>query len=1020
MTPLRLAVALLLLALFGVSQAVEIEVLEADDLQFRPIQIPGGEETELVVITGSPVRLTVDGDPIVAEYIEFDRESRILRIVGPGNVAYENVATKGRDYLLNLGSGELNFKDVFIFTEPLDIEGVQATRLPGQIDISGGVFSPCSRCEQQVQDYRFRAERMILYPGDRLVAFNVTVYLRELPSFFLPLLVVPLGPEERRPRFSLERGSQSNDFRASAALDWPYVFGANAFGTASLRYFADVNPGGSSGPAETILGGQVERNYLGGGFDHRFYTERGRGNLRFFYTPPFVEEFEVGGRTRDEYEYTFAYETEEALEGLQTDVLLGRSDSDNPRIFNLTARLSNSYGGFDFGYVTQTYFDLDPDDDTFSPSYEVSEGALRTYARVQVSPEEDLTFSVGPFTLTNLLLEAGLYEDYANASNFSALASPLGLGGTPIVRGGRLLERHTITLETLSPFPGSSLSGSTDFTGQYYTTVNADGENERLVDWTTTLSAEQTFPGGAFGVDFNRVILEGETPFQFDARITPDSRTDLNADLSLTPAEWLEVSIEETYVFQDSRNLDDLGAGPLETRVELFNNLEWLDASLEHAYDFQENDPGLLGSSVGLTSPGDLLSASARLSGVYDLAQTPPDRAVTTPVNESEVDIETSFDYSVYTALDLAVGYDFNADPDTFGDPYEDFDEDGDIFNPEDPDFAGEPRYKPLVVGLTLGTTEQGDALPSIRVAAARDINKGVMESIEFEANTRLGPLELSAEQTFDFVTRSADDSLLTLSYPDIVQLEAAGFSLLPPSLVGLTPNPENTVSYEVNLVDLTQQDLDGTGLYELSYQTSYGLLDTFDGSVGGAGFYDTSLTAQVDLETAFVGTPLGPLGFGVTFSGVLAIADAALPLTYFSDGSLLLTTDFFSRVAVQGSLSYVAEYDAYDAYAGPFSEQYLTLEDFGLTVRVWDDLYVSALLYDVWDFAGTLSEDANEPFNLQPVFFVTLDRCCWAFYGAFDSRDGTISLTLGYPGSSEGLTGAFTSPFILPRREGE
>jgi hypothetical protein len=68
-----------------------------------------------------------------------------------------------------------------------------------------------------------------------------------------------------------------------------------------------------------------------------------------------------------------------------------------------------------------------------------------------------------------------------------------------------------------------------------------------------------------------------------------------------------------------------------------------------------------------------------------------------------------------------------------------------------------------------------------------------------------------------------------------------------------------------VSLRDLTQQDL-GDGLYELSYETSYGPLLTFDDG-GVVGFQDTSLSAVVDLNTTFVGTPLGPLGFGVEFT---------------------------------------------------------------------------------------------------------------------------------------------------------
>ena len=568
----RYVIFVLLLAFLGASQAVEVRIVggTTDSLEVRDIELPGGKRTKLYVITGSPLRLEVDGDRITAEYVEFDEESQIMRIVGPGNVAYDDVTTKGEDYLLDLSSGELGFQNVFIFTAPLDIEGVAATRLQGQIDVSGAAFSPCSRCDQTVQDYRFRAERMNLYPGDRLVAFNVTVYLRDLPSFFLPLMVIPLGPEERRPRFALERGTDTE--RAVVALDWPYVAGASAFGTASLRYFADVAPGGSNGPAETILGGRVEESYFGGGFDHRFYTARGRGTATFFYTPSFIDPFfddEFGGNSKlpDEVTLNFGYETEAALGGLQTDVLLRRDDAANQRIVNLSARLDDTYGGFEFGLLSQTYLDLNLEDDAYLPSYEDSVGALRTYGRAQTSLEDDLTFSVGPFTLTDFSLEVGAYEDFANSSNFSASSSPLSLKGSPIIRGGRLVERHTITLDTLSPLPGSSIRGSTSYTGQVYTTTNDNGENERLVDWTTVLNADQDFVGGSFSVDFSHVILEGETPFGFDARTTPNSRTALSAELSLTPAEWLELSVEEEYVFEDSRdrNGEDEGAGPIET-----------------------------------------------------------------------------------------------------------------------------------------------------------------------------------------------------------------------------------------------------------------------------------------------------------------------------------------------------------------------------------------------------------------------------------------------------------------------
>ena len=1030
----RTTLLTLLLLCFGVSHAVEVEILDADKLEVRPITLPEGTQTELTIITGSPVRLKVDGDTIVAEYVEFDKSSRIMRLVGPGNVAYDNITTKGKDYILDLSNGDLNFRDVFIFTEPIDIEGVAATRQPGQIDISAAQFSPCSRCRSEVQDYRFSAERMNFYPGDRLVAFNVTVYLRDLPSFFLPLMVVPLGPQDRRPRFNLTRGSLSE--RASVALDWPYVFGANAFGTTSLRYYADVTPNSSTSPTETILGGTVTQNYFGGGFDHRFYTERGRGRARFFYTPSFLPRTDYDVKTPEAFEYTLGYKTEAALSGLQTDLLLERDDLTNPQIINLTARLGNTYKGFNFGYVTQTYFDLnlDPNDTSYSPSYDDAEGALRTYAQVQVSPEEDLSFSVGPLTLTNLLVTAGVYEDYANPSNNSATqASGLTIGGRSIIRGGRLLERHTVTLAPLTPFPGSSVSGSTNYTGQFYTTTNPGGENERLVDWTTTLSAEQTFDGGSFGVNFSRVILEGESPFAFDARTTPNSRTELTSTFSLTPLPWVDLSASETYVFRDDRSYggfgtvgaSELGAGPLETRAELFNNLDWLNVTLEQAYDLQNNDPGLLGATIELVSPNPVLTSRVQLSGVYDLDQRT--RLTGAKVNESEVNLETQIGYTPYAALTVDLGYDFNGVSfDNFGGDYGNFNN-GSTYSGSYSDgytgngslepgseAVGVPLYKPLVFSLTAGTENQEDTVPSLTLSFDRDLNRDRMNSASYLATAKLGPLELTAEQNFDFDAYDASDTTFTVTYPGVAQLSASGFTPLPPQLIGLDLKPEDSTTYEVSLLDQTQED--NTKLYKVTYTTTYGPLYGV-GDKQYQGFSDTSVTAQTNLETTFFETPLGALGFGIDANAILELSSDDQPLTYLSSAAAKFTVDFFSRVGLQGTLSYAALASGLD-----ITSQTLSFNEFGPTVRILDDLYLSVIFDDqngdVWNFTNPGQQRYDTPYNFQPLIYLTLDRCCWAFYGAINTKNGAISLTLGYPGSSQGLTGGFRIPTLaLPER---
>ncbi len=1034
----RTVLLVLLLGVWGISQAVEVKIIDADKLELRPITVPGGKETELIVITGSPVRLEVDGDRIIAEYVEFDRDSRVLRIVGSGNVSYDNVTTKGQDYLLDLGNGDLTFQDVFIFTQPLDIEGVSATRQPGEIDISSAQFSPCSRCESEVQDYRFSAERLNFYPGDRLVAFNVTVYLRNLPSFFLPLMVVPLGPEDRRPRFSLERGTSTE--RAEVALDWPYFFGANQFGTSSLRYYADVTPGLSNSPLETIFGGTITQSYFGGGFDHRFFTGRGRGTVQFFYTPSFLltprsgdpeEDADLSTETTpEEFKYTLGYKTEEALGGFQTDLLLESDDAANPRIINLTTRLGTAYGGFDFAYVTQTYFDLDPTDTSYSPSYDENEGALRTYGQLAVSKSEDLTFSVGPFSLTNFLVSAGVYEDYANPANGSAQQFGLTLGnGSLLVRGGRLLERHTITLDTLSPFSGSSITGSTTYTGQIYSTTNSNGEFERLVDWTTTLSADQTFNGGSFGVDFSRVILDGETPFSFDARTTPNSRTELSGEFALTPAPWFDLSVSNGYVFQDDRsfsNSEEEGWEPLETRLELFNDLDWVGITVEEAYDIGENDLGLLGATLALNSPSTVWTSSLAVSGIYDLNQTVDPLSGSGPVvNESEVDVETRFGYTAYATLGLEAGYDYNGrrEP-AFGDDVFDPDNEG-AFNggyseggtlEPGTESQGVALYKPFVFSLTAGTESQEDYVPSLTLSFDRDVNIGRMNSAGYELNARVGPLELSARQAFDFDSQDASNTLFSVTYPDVIELSASGFTPLAPETIGLDRDPEDSVTYQLNLLDQTQEG--DPKLYEVTYETTYGPLFSGTGETD-LGFSDTNLTGRINLETAFVGTALGPLGFGLDFDATLQLPDDAQPLTYLSSGSAQLTADFFSTVGLQGTLSYSAISDG-DPEFPELIEQQLTFTDFGPTVRLFGDLYLSALLgsenTDVWDFVDPV--DDTVPYNLQPTIYLTLDRCCWAFYGAYNTKNGKISLSLGYPGSDQGLTGTFDTGLALPGRE--
>src|SRR5690606_6050781 len=244
---MRAAAALLLALLSAWAGAARIVIDAAHDpesrLEIRTVTLPGGEEAQVYVLTGRGLTVRIDDDVLVADHVEFDLTRRIVRVVGRGSFTRGEETVEGEDLVIDLSRESLEGSDVLVVTPEIDVSGDSASRVPGMIAIALGEFSPCSRCAQEVEDYGFRAERIELYPGDRLVAHGVTVLIRGQPVLTVPLLALPLGPEDRQPRLLYETGTASS--RARLELTWPYVAGPDARGAVTLRYHADVEPGAS-------------------------------------------------------------------------------------------------------------------------------------------------------------------------------------------------------------------------------------------------------------------------------------------------------------------------------------------------------------------------------------------------------------------------------------------------------------------------------------------------------------------------------------------------------------------------------------------------------------------------------------------------------------------------------------------------------------------------------------------------------------------------------------------------------
>ena len=970
----RLAAVLALLVMassWALGARIVIDAASDPDsrLDIRTVVLPGGEEVQLYVIEGEGLVITIDEDVLKADHVEFDLTNRLVRVIGFGSFTTGGETVEGYGLMIDLGAESLQADDVLIVTEAIDVKGDSASRVPGLIRVALGEFSLCSRCNQEVEDYGFAAERLELYPGDRLVAFDVTVFIRANPVFSLPLMVLPLAQPDRQPRLEYRTGTASE--RALIAVTWPYVAGPDAYGDVGFRYYADVAPGGSWF-GDALLGGAVVRSYVGGSLSHRFYTDRGAGVLFVDYTPAFVE---AAGRTAPEFQVRFAYADEEVLGPPRLQATLQRDDSVRPFIWEAAVRSEHVEQGVRGVFSSQVFIDLEPGDAFVTPSYASGRTPLQTLARLELEPATFDGLSLGALRLDRLLLDIGAFEDRSNPINRSAAL-------TPTITSGRVRESHAVSLSNQSLWRGATLSGRTDFTGFYY------GTQERQVEWLNRIEGRQAFgDSGSLSLTLTRDVREGETPFRFDV-ITYRSRTDLLSSLTLAPLPWLRFEQRGGYVFVDSRNPGDVGWVPLQSTLTLLANVDWVTLTVRNTYDIKESDPGTIDATLDLRTPrsgrGSTFSASMSVRHVEDLAVL-PNRVTMQPIDDSATYLDAGVGVRDVFQLDVDTAYRYSPPNPPAGQPTDHFDD--------------------LRVSLTLGTLRQDDFLPGLAVTYARDLDVGRTSAFGVEATARfgaqLGDMRVAALERLSLPSGQIAQSRLRVEWPGAVAAEARGLEWLPPGWLGLPiADPyARQLSYT-----LEAAPSGGSPTWQVQFSTTYDPVIL----AGAGGYRGSTLTGRAILDNRVV----GPAEFTVDGFVEFQWRDHLQPETFLRRANLGLGVDLYQRVGLQGTFGYAA---SYDMAALEVSSARLTLTEVALVVRALDDLYLGAVFNDVWDLTGN---DASRLFQLRPKFTVVWNRCCWALYGSWDSASGAVSITLTTPGADQGIGQVFDTGWVIPRRQ--
>lgn len=492
-----------------------VEIVEAERLELRRL-----DGQELIVISGNPARLRVGDDEVSAERVEYNRASRTLTLlggaqfrtfeVGPGGTRTPQLLT-GEALVVNLGNQNLGGEDVIVSSGGLEIRGEEVQRVPGQLQASGGYVTPCAGCGQTPNDYAFRTGALTLYPGDRLVARDVTVLLADQPVFYLPVLVVFLGEENRRPR--LEIGRSDADGRTIEA-DLPFVIGSVAAGNALLRYYQNRSPSLGFGVDLSTLS-------LGRAVD--------RLDLRALATPRPVGQ--SGYNVDIDSALRGVVPAQGSDNGVDYRVSAVRRDTGRTEAERGVTILSGTaQGSWDGFRVRLDYLQrLGP-----PPPGRLSE--VQRTPEISVTPPE---YRAGGFSVSG---RAALGVFTAATNDISVLARE---------RDNLTAARAELAFRAgynTTPWTGATLTAQADYLGRLYSTTT-NGAATRVVDYSFGARLTQNLGWLTAFASYDYFRREGTSPFQFDRLGGQRLEAIAAVGATVTPTEGLSFTVGQRYNF---------------------------------------------------------------------------------------------------------------------------------------------------------------------------------------------------------------------------------------------------------------------------------------------------------------------------------------------------------------------------------------------------------------------------------------------------------------------------------------
>lgn len=942
----------MLIALFGsTALARTVKIVQASKLELRNVTLPDGAIEEYIIITGAPAVVLIDQDEVSGERLEYNKTRRKLRVIGTGSFKSRTETVAGKDFDVDLETQGLQGTDVFIATQDIDIVGIACQRLPGQLEIQDGYFSPCARCGKEQDAYGFKAAEITLYPGDRLIARNVTILAGGVPIFYLPIVVIFLNDPSRQPRLDLNQSAGADG--VTVDLDLPFTVSDFGQGFTLLRYFEKRTPA------------------FGFGIDLTLYDLFGASNRsRFFFMalPPPVGSssgvqlaYQISGT--GELPLTGTVDVEDEFPALRYDLLINRVDAgitkrsdlrgvsgENKRS-NFSVKLSLETTNYALQLETRGFWDhrdapIAGDAASLAAYNSALPGTVQYLPEVRFAARGNLLPRVGAFGLSAWGVTLGYIT--APFDPFNSSARRLA-GDSRYVSAGKFSLNWTLGVDT-ALWDGARVGGSSSFRGQYYSTRNpalgnplVDGESERNISFTAGLTFSQSLFSNAvsFSGAYNYGVSEGESPFAFDRVAQRKPNSSLSLNLRAVPFTWLSFGAGQRLEFTRLQNPYD----PL--TLSLGITPAPLNASLTASYDWKTARP--IGYSLSLQNT---VSSGLSFSVQTGFRFSDPLNTAFVPLWD---DLRLTFGYrSIDARFSAGLGF---------------------TQNPNNGEFRNWTLNSTWILGerdapitLTLNQTLTPPQYSNLAPNAAQPYSRlsgsfGLRWQTRSDAGTR--PQDIAPQLETQTYTLSVDNAL-----------DFAPYTYSPN-----TPFPNSRVA-------LT---LTGTAPVPWSLRLNAGLdLATFE-------FFQPTLSGQVSSKSDSQG---GLLEFALNFQLLLPWRNQ--DDWRFSSVSLSGAWDVLPGFSIFSSVTYSRTLSA-----GIFRDRF-NLNPIGFSFAFAEEgstrpsVFFAVLLRGTYEFSdapgstlpmytpppSTVSGSSSVPFlsDLRPIFVLTFDQCCYSVVFTFDS----------------------------------